>query len=409
MRWKAVSGWLHPRQFCLLFFIIAAVPGSFTGGLWAAIGIGGGVVLCMLTAGTARIFPKPDPCFAGSLAMALALIALLNGRSTDAGLSWALWLRLVSIFIPLALLSSPLLLEVCRHPAFTKAMTIAMMTGALALGCELAAGAPLLKLIRGHGAPLTEYNRGLSYEVLLAFPVMAGILCPLFPEESFKRRHMIATLFVIFLLFPASLTESRAARLALLAGLAVTAFAYFRPNFACRCLKVLLVMLPLWPFAAQYIFCAHEAWLKFLPDSWRARMEIWDYMSYRIMEHPWLGWGLGTSHLLPFKFPDGSRYVFTVIPAAHPHNVMIELWVELGVPGLALGMMFAFLMLSKIKALPERQRPFAWGAFMAGLCLSLVAYDFWTDSLMAAFALTGVAFAQNALPAAQKSQGELAN
>jgi O-antigen ligase len=116
-------------------------------------------------------------------------------------------------------------------------------------------------------------------------------------------------------------------------------------------------------------------------------------MSFRIIEHPWLGWGLGSSSSLPFKEPHGALYMFTDKPAAHPHNVMTQLWAELGLPGLAIGLAFAFLMLRKISRLDPRLAPFALGAWVACFCLSLTAYDFWTDSLFAAFALTGLAFA----------------
>ena len=116
-------------------------------------------------------------------------------------------------------------------------------------------------------------------------------------------------------------------------------------------------------------------------------------MSYRIQEHLWLGWGLGTSYTLPFQEPHGALYIFTTLPAAHPHNVMCELWVELGLPGLVLGIAFAFLTLRKAGRLDPRLVPFALGAWTACFCLSLIAYDFWTDSLWGAFAMTAFAFA----------------
>jgi O-antigen ligase len=200
-------------------------------------------------------------------------------------------------------------------------------------------------------------------------------------------------LFILILLIPTSLSESRTAKLALLLALAIAAIAHLWPVWTRRALAALPFLLIEWPFAAQKIFLTHYDWLAHLPKSWHQRMEIWDYMSYRIMEKPLLGWGLGTSHTLPFQEPNGAHYVLTKVAASHPHNAVIELWADLGMPGLALGIGFALLVLRKAGRLAPPLVPFALGAWVAGLCLTLVAYDLWTDSLFAAFAVTGFGFA----------------
>jgi FtsH-binding integral membrane protein len=57
------------------------------------------------------------------------------------------------------------------------------------------------------------------------------------------------------------------------------------------------------------------------------------------------------------------------------------------------GIFFALFTLDRAASLSPKLVPFAIGAWVAGLTLSLVAYGFWTDSLFATFALTGFAFA----------------
>ena len=380
--------------FCLVLFLVAASFGAFTGGLWAILGIGGAVILYFSRAIADRRFPEPSMDFLVIIVVLLGGIALFNSHSIASAVSWQIWLQLASIFVPLVLWTCPSVQASMHHAGFIKYVAPAAIIGATALGIELGAGAPLLKWIKGSQASLTEYNRGLSYLVLLSFPIMAGITSQTEGglTERWKKGLLLGALGGA-LLFAASLTESRAAKLALIAGLAVTLCASFWPVMLARCLKALPFLLLGWPFMAQGVFRTHYEWLKHLPDSWHARMEIWDYMSYRILERPWLGWGLGTSHLLPFHDPDGAFYIFTVIPASHPHNMITELWVELGLPGLFVGVWFVMTVLMRALRVKPEHRPFALGAWMASLCLSLVAYDFWTDSLMAAFAMTGLAFA----------------
>jgi hypothetical protein len=54
-----------------------------------------------------------------------------------------------------------------------------------------------------------------------------------------------------------------------------------------------------------------------------------------------------------------------------------------------MGLAFAYLLLHKAGQLDKKLTPFALGAWIAALCLSLVAYDFWTDALFSTFALSG--------------------
>jgi len=122
-------------------------------------------------------------------------------------------------------------------------------------------------------------------------------------------------------------------------------------------------------------------------------MEIWDFMSFRILERPWLGWGLGSSHELQPISPHSVHYAVTAGPVSHPHNAYTQLWVELGLPGLALGVFFALFMLRMAGRVQQKSAPFALAAWTMAFALAMVAYDFWTDSLLAAFALTAFAFA----------------
>ncbi len=385
---------------------VAVTAGALTGGLWAILGIGGALVMAAALLYAERAAPWPRRDVAALAFLSLAVMAVLNLVSTQPGLSWAAWGKLATIFLPLLLLSSPRLVEASIRPALFRFLPWGLAAGAAGLGLELALGGPLLHALKGADASLTQYNRGLSWLVLMAFPALAVLAAAWNRRESQEGAGVLsvrfwdavrplapAVGFLVALLVVAGLTESRASKLALVVALPVMALARFSPLRAARVLALLPFAFVVWPFAAQKVFLACHACVEHLPPSWHARMEIWDYMSYRIMEKPWLGWGLGASHTLPFQAPHGGMYVYTVVPASHPHNVFVQLWVELGMPGLVLGIAFALLMLRKAVRLDARLSPFALGAWAAAFSLSLAAYDFWTDSFFAAMALTGLAFA----------------
>lgn len=372
------------RRFLPLFvtfvYVLAVTVGTFTGGLWAIAGIGGSL---LIYAGTGFVQKKPPPLDSNLVLFVVLffiVVALLNGQAFSPGVSWHFLLQQLSIIVPLVLLSSSTVQGHLYSRHFFPILVAATCAGALSLGIEFALGAPLLHLVKGVNASITEYNRGVSY--------LMGMTLPLVAYLWLSNRRWEAIIFVAFLFIPASLTESRATKMALILGILTMGGAQFSPLLVRYVLTLFLFSLLLLPFVVTDIFLHHPTWTSCLPASWQHRTEIWDYMSYRIFDRPWLGWGIGSSHLLTYQYPHGADYIFVKQGAGHPHNVIIQLWVELGIPGLILGFSFALLMLQRASKLPAKFVPYALGTWMTILSISLVGYNFWNDSFFAFIAMT---------------------
>ena len=370
--------------FTAFVFMLALSLGAFTGGLWATLGIGGAVLLFLGVGVMQGKVPVPAKFFSFfALAVLLVFAAELPLSSHDA-LSLKVWLNLASVFLTLLLWTSPQLQRVAFSAFFVPAVTTAAALGALALGLELYSGGFLIHTLKKPSASLTEYNRGIAHVVILVFPFLAGLWI------AGKRKEAAA--LALLLLFPASLTESRTARLALILGLACTGFAFYRPAWVRRGLMLASVALAGWPFYIQRFFSTAPDLVAKLHNSWRHRVEIWDFLSYRIAERPVFGWGLGTTPTLDFTQPHGEMYRFALQSAPHAHNFIVELWVETGLFGLAFGIAFLLWTLRRIGRLPKKLQPFALGCFAAAVTVSLFGFNFWTDALWAAFALSAFVF-----------------
>ena len=85
--------------------------------------------------------------------------------------------------------------------------------------------------------------------------------------------------------------------------------------------------------------------------SWGVRLDLWRFSAARILERPWRGWGI-----------DASR-VFREMEL-HPHNAVLQLWLELGIVGAALGALFWLHLWARIGAVAETNRADA-GVFAA--------------------------------------------
>lgn len=62
--------------------------------------------------------------------------------------------------------------------------------------------------------------------------------------------------------------------------------------------------------------------------SWGARIDIWSFATTKALEKPIWGWGFESARLFEPMIPD------------HPHNMSLQAWLELGVPGLVLLALF---------------------------------------------------------------------
>ena len=373
------------QVFFIAIYVVAVTVGAFAGGLWSLLGIGGALLTFAILWRVRRQAPRLDRTLTLFIVASLGVVAILNLRSSSPAVSWHMLLQQATIMLPLMLWFSPEVIENVDCPKFFPYVAIAGFVGASALGAEFFLGTPLLHLVKGAAVSITQYNRGASYLCVMAMPLIAYLWIR-------GSARWLLVVFIVILLAPFSMTESRATKAAFLLGLAVSGVALVFPRFVKWSLVATLFALLAVPFGVTSVYRFHHDWLDRLPPSWYDRVEIWDYMSYRIFDRPWLGWGMGTSRLLPFADPDGATYHYVVKNAGHPHDAILHLWVELGIPGLMLGFTFALLMLHKASAFPKAIAPFAFGAWTAALAVSLVAYNFWDDSLFSLFALTALAF-----------------
>ena len=365
-------------------FVLLGSIGLFSGGLWGAVGIALALLLWLGTTLSSRQVIWPCRPLAMLAAFTLLVFGLETLLSPHIGVAAHTWLNLVSIFLPLLLLTAPSLQNKIKFEPWLLAAVTATAAGAVLLSLELQSGGAVLQALKKDHAHLSDYNRGIAHMAILSFALFAALA----QQKAWRSFALLAAL----LFFSAALTESHTAKLAMLLGGGVTLLALAKPDWVKNLCRSVLVLLPGWPFYARALFAADYANIETWHSSWRHRMEIWDYLSYRIAERPVFGWGLGTTHLLDFHTPHSDLYHLVIQPAPHAHNIFTELWVETGVIGVGLGVVFLWIPLSAIDRLAPPLRPFAYGAWLAAVTVANLGFDFWTDALWAAFALTAFAF-----------------
>jgi exopolysaccharide production protein ExoQ len=198
-----------------------------------------------------------------------------------------------------------------------------------------------------------------GWRIACLLPAWAALVAPAFESLAAVAAGAIAAC--------AAAVVSRARRTARALMLAAIAGAF-----------VLMPLLPNWaPFRAYFADRARDG------SVWH-RAEIWFFVAERIAERPLLGWGLNAARALP----GGKEQIQPGVERLplHPHNGVLQLWVELGLVGAALGAAIAVAATLHATS-PARDvstRVAMTTALAAGLTVVSVGYGLWQGWWMAA-------------------------
>ena len=371
----------------LAFCFLAVPPLAVLLPHWTIVWYYGGVVGLPLAAWLAL---GQRPGLAAGLLWPLVLLFLWGAVTvawTPADRPLALWLALRTLTTVGAAF---LLLDFCRRlpPAVAgRARPWALPGLALAaalLVLEHSTHLGLTSLISGEefGGPrwADRLNRGALAVLLHAF-------APALLLWLGRRRAAAAALLAGALLL-VSFYRSETTLAAGVLALVTLAVALRRPASAARLFfwvgaAALLLPLP----AALLLEAAGLQQAAWLDVTARARVQIWSFAAERILERPLLGWGLDAADALPnFGVQPLLPYEERVIPI-HPHNGGLQLWLELGLPGLLLGLLAWRRAAGAAAALPPAARAFLYAAAAALLLAQSLSFGLW-QSRWLAFAFT---------------------
>lgn len=229
------------------------------------------------------------------------------------------------------------------------------------------------------------FNRGVTVSGLLAIPALAYLW-----SVGRKRAMRVAGALAVVMMVAA---KAMATKLLLAADLIALAL-FRRPSRGLGLglggiLAALVIAVPLGTMLLPPPQVSAD-WA-FLPYSAHHRLTIWGFVTARIQERPILGWGMDSARAIPggeenetvyFEYPRGSGQRLAVpeqrLPL-HPHNAVLQWWLELGAVG---ALLFTVLLvrLGSLAVGSGRSPAMAVcaGALLVGASIvSLVSFGFW--------------------------------
>lgn len=128
----------------------------------------------------------------------------------------------------------------------------------------------------------------------------------------------------------------------------------------------------------------------------RARVIIWNYTAERVLERPILGVGTNSTRYLDEERVRRGEVVrekgLSAAPQtrAHPHNIYLQIWYELGIVGALAFAMFGFSLLVRIASLLPPVYPVALAHFAAMMTVIMPSYGLWQNWFQSAIVMSTV-------------------
>lgn len=127
--------------------------------------------------------------------------------------------------------------------------------------------------------------------------------------------------------------------------------------------------------------------LSLLPDIEKGspvyRLHIWHYTAERATEKPLMGWGFDSSRSLPV---DNHRVLDNKHPLPlHPHNSILQIWLELGIIGLLCLSVAIACVLKKIRnsTYHNASSPYILACYCSFFAISLTGFGIWQPWFLA--------------------------
>lgn len=240
------------------------------------------------------------------------------------------------------------------------------------------------RLIYGFGA----ISRGAGLLALFVWPAMACCMV-LFPVKGkWLAGALGIAVFATILPLP-----MQAAPLAILVGTVAYIWAWYAPQRAPRLMAALaIVLIAVMPLISYHVSRPEVVGIEkhTLPGSWQHRVEIWHFVAEKIAVKPLLGWGFDASRNIDggqtqfvLEQPDGTEIIYPGIGLLplHPHNGVLQVWLEMGAVG-ALTIMLLLYGMGKSLASIAIDHGRLGGAMAtattaSALCVGLLSFGQW--------------------------------
>ena len=267
---------------------------------------------------------------------------------------------------------------------------------------EIFSGSVILESTKFYGrldAPMKDpnvidqawFNIALVVLSLMVWPI---ILARYKKKNVIKNKGTSLVLSIIFILliFIVSIEIGFVSVVvAILCAVLSVAFVYYFGNkLAAKGILIFLAVISLAPFLLNSVDNSESKITKLLsfPHSAEHRIAIWSFTGRKIAQKPFLGWGMNSSKHIPggksYLFSETGKQYGRALPL-HPHNILFQLWLELGLPGIVVFLWIVAFITSKIinSNYSIIETAMIYGQIVVALVIASLSFGIWQAWWMA--------------------------
>jgi O-antigen ligase len=362
------------------------------------------LLIAALGIGLSALFARhPVPVLGRPLLMLLGLIVLWGALSS----LWSIApkasvmtsLQLLALFTSGAVvLGGVALLDGAQAARIGRWLVIGMIAALVVYTIEITLDSPIQSLIRERREAFegiySPFNRGLAVLALLLPP--AALALRRGGHRLLALGLLAATIAIVYLYYGSSIAVG------VTCGIVAGTLSFFGRGAMIRLIGWLVAVMIL---VAPYV--AREAISPTVLDavgkesssiSVPHRLVIWRFVATKALEQPLIGWGLDAARAFPEGKTTAPVTTLSCQPPCsteveqlplHPHNMVLQWWLELGLPGAALGAMallWLFYLIPRL-TLDRVEQGLLAGQLTAGIAIAGLSYGAWQSWWLATLAL----------------------
>ncbi|MBX2834562.1 MAG: O-antigen ligase family protein [Micavibrio sp.] len=315
--------------------------------------------------------------------MIIALASLSVVWALEGALAAERGLKLGLILLPGMLLLAVAKTQIFDNHFFRRVFTGSVVVCGLLCCVDLFGNGALYRLLHegdfGRTFNVSQINRSVNGFAMFAF---IGLVVNFRPAKSDKVLRILSGMLAVTLVAVLYRTDSQSAQAALVF---FALFYFFFPvarDWAWKVSAILIVIVMLVsPWVAQGLYnnvagrvAGANQWAS---DSYMAdRMEIWDMVSRKALESPVFGFGIEATREIDHF--DTQKIYTPLDHVLHPHNSVLQIWIEFGVIGILLYaaiIVALFRYMSGFESIEARRLSIA--VFVAMFFMMNTAYGLW--------------------------------
>ncbi len=276
--------------------------------------------------------------------------------------------------IPISLAYS---IEVKRLSPYLWIFPVCITLACVLSSVEILTGMPIYQLLHNPSAD-TGINTSVLNRGILT--IIFSYLTCLFFIKGIKYDKYLTAIMSLSVVIMLCLTQSQSAQLAFVIGIATLFLFPARHELSYKVLPLIITLglacSPLIVLMLYHFLGTSGQDMLWLKGGYAGnRSEIWNFVMEYALNNPWYGYGIEATRFVEYFEHDHIYHKTNTV--LHPHNFVVQLWMEFGLIGIAFTSTLFFAISRKISMATYIQKKHITSLYIPFILIASISYGMW--------------------------------